>query len=73
MFVSSSATLERACDIIVDAKVYYLSACNAMETLLLHKDTLQNGVAMKIMMSLCSAGVKYLGGSKAMKNLDYVI
>merc|ERR1712194_656507 len=44
----------------------YPSACNAMETLLLHKETLENGVAAKSLMSLRVAGVKCLGGPKAM-------
>ena len=44
----------------------YPSACNAMETLRLHKDTLRNGVAVDptILMSLraAGAGVKCSGG-----------
>mmetsp|Transcript_13618 Transcript_13618/g.22382 ORF Transcript_13618/g.22382 Transcript_13618/m.22382 type:complete len:795 (-) Transcript_13618:365-2749(-) len=51
--------------IVVDAKTDYPSACNAMETLLLHKDTLQS-VAMPLLMNLRASGVKILGGPKAM-------
>jgi delta-1-pyrroline-5-carboxylate synthetase len=59
--------------LIVDAKTDYPSACNAMETLLLHRDTLQNNnssgnIAMSALMSLRAAGVKCLGGPKAMKS-----
>jgi delta-1-pyrroline-5-carboxylate synthetase len=42
----------------------YPSACNAMETLRLHKDTLRNGVAVAptILISLRAPGVKCLDG-----------
>lgn len=57
--------------LVVDAKTDYPSACNTMETLLLHKDTLNNtsegNLAMTVLMSLRMAGVKCLGGPKAMK------
>ena len=57
--------------LVVDAKTDYPSACNAMETLLLHKDTLKansaGNIAMSVLMSLRAAGVKCLGGPKAMK------
>ena len=54
----------------MDAKTDYPSACNAMETLLLHKDTLDassGNIAMSVLMSLRAAGVKCLGGPNAMK------
>lgn len=38
-----------------------------METLLLHRDTIQNGVALKLLTALRVAGVKCLGGPSAMK------
>ena len=56
-----------ACKLLVDAKTDYPSACNAMETLLLHKGTLQSTLAMTCLMSLRAAGVKCLGGPRAMK------
>lgn len=52
--------------LVVDAKTDYPSACNAMETLLLHKDLLSS-IAMPVLMSLRVAGVKCLGGPAAMK------
>lgn len=67
VYVDSSASADATSKIVVDAKTDYPSACNAMETLLLHKDTLSNGVAAQAMMALRSAGVKCLGGPKAMK------
>ena len=53
-------------NLVLDAKTDYPSACNAMETLLLHKDTLQT-IALPILMNLRAAGVKCLGGPKAME------
>eukprot|EP00529_Nitzschia_sp_RCC80_P009571 CAMPEP_0113469394 /NCGR_PEP_ID=MMETSP0014_2-20120614/15875_1 /TAXON_ID=2857 /ORGANISM="Nitzschia sp." /LENGTH=788 /DNA_ID=CAMNT_0000361867 /DNA_START=146 /DNA_END=2512 /DNA_ORIENTATION=- /assembly_acc=CAM_ASM_000159 len=67
VYVDSSADAENASKIVVDAKADYPSACNAMETLLLHEDTVENGVALQVMMALRSVGVKCLGGPKAMK------
>lgn len=38
IFVDKSADLKMAADIVIDAKTQYPSACNAVETLLIHKD-----------------------------------
>jgi delta-1-pyrroline-5-carboxylate synthetase len=67
VYVDSSADAESASKLAVDAKIDYPSACNAMETLLLHKDTITNGVAASTLMALRAAGVKCLGGPAAMK------
>mmetsp|Transcript_21230 Transcript_21230/g.46003 ORF Transcript_21230/g.46003 Transcript_21230/m.46003 type:complete len:794 (-) Transcript_21230:79-2460(-) len=72
VYVDKSANDTAAvCKLVVDAKTDYPSACNAMETLLLHRDTLQatavGNIAMSALMSLRAAGVKCLGGPKAMK------
>lgn len=72
VYVDKSANDTAAvCKLVVDAKTDYPSACNAMETLLLHRDTLQatavGNIAMSALMSLRAEGVKCLGGPKAMK------
>mmetsp|Transcript_37933 Transcript_37933/g.66511 ORF Transcript_37933/g.66511 Transcript_37933/m.66511 type:complete len:787 (+) Transcript_37933:85-2445(+) len=68
VYVDKSCTdADLVSKLVVDAKTDYPSACNAMETLLLHKDTLQTHIAMSVLMSLRVAGVKCLGGPKAMK------
>lgn len=67
VYIDSSAPASAASKIVVDAKTDYPSACNAMETLLLHKDTIDNGVAAQTLMSLRAAKVKCLGGPEAMK------
>jgi len=68
VYVDASADADSASKIAVDAKTDYPSACNAMETLLLHKDTIKNGVAMTTLMRLRTSGVRCLGGPKAMKS-----
>lgn len=68
VYVDKSATdPSLVSKLVVDAKTDYPSACNAMETLLLHKDTLESTTAMTVMMNLRAAGVKCLGGPRAMK------
>ena len=67
VYVDESASAEEAIKIAVDAKTDYPSACNAMETLLLHRATLDNGVALQVLQALRAEGVKCLGGPAAMK------
>ena len=38
IYVDKNADIEKAIPIIIDAKTQYVSACNAVETLLIHKD-----------------------------------
>mmetsp|Transcript_8968 Transcript_8968/g.24238 ORF Transcript_8968/g.24238 Transcript_8968/m.24238 type:complete len:246 (-) Transcript_8968:151-888(-) len=67
VYVDESASAEAAKKIAVDAKIDYPSACNAMETVLLHKATITNGVAEQTLMGLRAAKVKCLGGPSAMQ------
>ena len=67
VYVDSTASAQAAAAVAVDAKTDYPSACNAMETLLVHRDTVGNGVAAQTLMALRASGVKCLGGPKAMK------
>jgi len=60
--------LEDAKKIVIDSKTDYPSACNAMETLLLHRDTLESGLAFGLLTALRMSRVKCLGGPKAMKS-----
>ncbi|KAI3956032.1 hypothetical protein MKW92_033757, partial [Papaver armeniacum] len=43
VYVDKSANLDMAKRVVLDAKVDYPAACNAMETLLVHKDLLASG------------------------------
>jgi delta-1-pyrroline-5-carboxylate synthetase len=67
VYLDSTANADVAAKIVVDAKTDYPSACNAMETLLLHRDTVSNGVSAAALMALRAAGVRCLGGPVAMK------
>lgn len=66
VYVDESADKDAAIKIVVDAKTDYPSACNAMETLLLHRATVDNGVGPGVLMALRKAQVKCLGGPNAM-------
>ncbi|MEO0397228.1 MAG: glutamate-5-semialdehyde dehydrogenase [Cyanobacteria bacterium P01_A01_bin.137] len=60
LYVDSAADLEKATKIAVDAKVGYPSACNAIETLLVHQDTAAEALPM-LAKALQQQGVKLLG------------
>ncbi|HKL58586.1 MAG TPA: glutamate-5-semialdehyde dehydrogenase [Sphaerochaeta sp.] len=55
MYVDERADLQKAIDCAIDAKVQYPAACNAIETLLVHK-----GIA-KTFIPLVSEGLKKMG------------
>lgn len=67
VYVDETATEEAATRIVVDSKTHYPSACNAMETLLLNEKTLESGVAFKTLTALRVAGVRCLGGPRAIQ------
>lgn len=67
MYVDEFVDQEKAENILLDAKTSYPSACNAVETLLLHESTLNNGVAEKLLRSLRAAGVVIYGGARSVK------
>ena len=55
IFVDESADLEKAKRVVVDAKTQYPSACNTVETLLIHKDF---GGKEELLQTLKDAGVE---------------
>ncbi|KAL9226632.1 hypothetical protein vseg_002421 [Gypsophila vaccaria] len=71
VYVDKSANLEMAKRIVLDAKLDYPAACNAMETLLVHKD-LQTGGLNDLIKDLKSEGVVLFGGPRvsALNGLD---
>ena len=55
IFVDESAKVDLAKKVCVDAKIQYPSACNAVETILVHKDF---SAIEELKKALCNAGVK---------------
>ncbi|WVZ17200.1 hypothetical protein V8G54_010182 [Vigna mungo] len=65
VYVDKSANIDMAKQIIRDAKTDYPAACNAMETLLVHKDLSNNGGLNELVLELQREGVKLYGGPRA--------
>lgn len=57
IYVDKTADLKMATDIIIDAKTQYPSACNAVETLLIHKDFKYKH---ELLNSISSAGIELI-------------
>ncbi|KAL8161904.1 hypothetical protein V2J09_013393 [Rumex salicifolius] len=64
VYVDRSARMDMAKRIVLDAKLDYPAACNAMETLLVHKDLVQTGGFNELIMDLQSEGVTIFGGPR---------
>lgn len=60
IYVDKMADWEKAVPIIVDAKTQYPSACNAVETVLIHKDIAKEFLPV-LMIALKKSGVKVRG------------
>ncbi|KAG1365811.1 putative Delta-1-pyrroline-5-carboxylate synthase 1 [Cocos nucifera] len=70
VYVDKSADMDMAKRIVLDAKIDYPAACNAMETLLIHKDLLKTKGLNDLMVQLRGQGVTIFGGSRASIELD---
>ncbi|XP_054797792.1 delta-1-pyrroline-5-carboxylate synthase [Prosopis cineraria] len=70
VYVDKSANMEMARRIVLDAKVDYPAGCNAMETLLIHKDLAKKGLLHDIIVDLRTEGVTLYGGPKASSMLN---
>ncbi|KAL0359248.1 UNVERIFIED_CONTAM: Delta-1-pyrroline-5-carboxylate synthase [Sesamum angustifolium] len=70
VYVDKSANRDMAKQIVLDAKTDYPAACNAMETLLVHKDLLQDGILNELIVELQIKGVKIFGGPRASSLLN---
>ncbi|KAL0964183.1 hypothetical protein UPYG_G00320370 [Umbra pygmaea] len=71
VYVDSEACMEKAIDIIKDSKCDYPAACNAMETLLLHKDLLRTPMFDQIIDMLRVEQVKIHAGPRFASYLTF--
>ena len=69
LYLDRAADLEKAIAITVDAKTQYPAACNAIETLLVHKDWAPQNLPA-VATALQEKGVKLLGDRKTCELLD---
>ncbi|XWS65936.1 hypothetical protein CRYUN_Cryun05aG0156700 [Craigia yunnanensis] len=70
VYVDKSADMDMAKWIVLDAKIDYPAACNAMETLLVHKDLVQTGALNELIVDLRVEGVILYGGPRASSLLN---
>ncbi|TKY56790.1 Delta-1-pyrroline-5-carboxylate synthase [Spatholobus suberectus] len=70
VYVDKSANLEMARRIVLDAKIDYPAVCNAMETLLIHKDLIEKGWLNDIVVDLRTECVILYGGPRASSLLN---
>ncbi|VVA12537.1 PREDICTED: delta-1-pyrroline-5-carboxylate [Prunus dulcis] len=70
VYIDKSANMDMAKRIAVDAKVDYPAACNAMETLLVHKDLKDTTEFNDLVVDLRAEGVILYGGPRASSLLN---
>ncbi|XP_075507887.1 delta-1-pyrroline-5-carboxylate synthase-like [Primulina tabacum] len=70
VYVDKSANMEMARHIIVDSKLDYPAACNAMETLLIHHDLSSSNGFQELVLELKHEGVTLYGGPRASSFLN---
>ena len=68
-YIDKDADLDKAIPIIIDAKTQYTAACNATETLLIHRDV-ANEMLPAIAKALKEHGVKLRGTAEAAKIIN---
>jgi glutamate-5-semialdehyde dehydrogenase len=66
LYVDASADLEKAIDLVIDGKVSRPSACNSLETLLVHADVAANFLP-RVFKALSDRGVEVLGDELSRK------
>lgn len=69
IFVDRDADMEKAKEIVIDAKTDYPAACNAVETLLVHQDLYESGDLDKLLDALTEADITLYGGPRAVDKL----
>jgi len=72
VYVDSAANIDKAVKIVVDSKCDYPAACNAMETLLIHRDVYNDLTAFsKICTELKNRNVKIYAGPRMLKSITF--
>ncbi|XP_042435876.1 delta-1-pyrroline-5-carboxylate synthase-like [Zingiber officinale] len=71
VYLDKSADMEMASRIVLDAKIDYPATCNAMETLLIHRDLLNNEWLNDLLVELKSEGVALFGGPRASQEFGF--
>ncbi|KAL0984195.1 hypothetical protein UPYG_G00138360 [Umbra pygmaea] len=71
VYIDSEATADKAIKIVKDSKCEYPAACNAMETLLVHRDTLRTPLFDQIISMLRNQQVKIHAGPKFSSYLTF--
>lgn len=67
IFIDEHADETKAIRIVLDSKVDYPSACNAVETILIHESCLETGMADRLLRALRKSGVSIYGGGRAVE------
>ncbi|KAM1269128.1 hypothetical protein PS1_001319 [Malus domestica] len=65
VYIDKSGNMDMAKRIVLDAKIDYPAACNAMETLLVHNDLKSTAAFNDLVVELRTAGVTLYGGPRA--------
>lgn len=71
VYVDREADPRKAMRIVVDSKCDYPAACNAMETLLVHRDHVDGGLLSDLCSSLKARGVSLYSGPQLAKLLTF--
>ena len=72
IYIDEFADLKNAAEICVDAKVQYPSACNAVETILIHESLVENYLP-QLVEELEKAGVTIKGCEKCKESVPHIV
>uniref|UniRef100_A0A3Q1IE46 Delta-1-pyrroline-5-carboxylate synthase n=1 Tax=Anabas testudineus TaxID=64144 RepID=A0A3Q1IE46_ANATE len=71
VYIDNNASIDKAIDVGIDSKCDYPAACNAMETLLIHRDLLRTPVFDQIIDMLRTENVKIHAGPRFASYLTF--